>query len=158
MKKGRDSRAVANCFVKLAAAAKKPLTIMPLVKYVYLAHGWHLGYHGEPLIFHAVEAWRHGPVVPEVYSAFRPRGLVVSGPAIKPNPPFGAYDADFSDTEREIIEQVFDAYSPLHPFVISELTHEPGTPWDQVKDKGFYAAIPNDIIRAYYRKKTKREQ
>ena len=36
-----------------------------------------------------------------VYS--RPRGLVVSGP-IKPN--FGAYDAR---------EQVFDAYSPLHP-------------------------------------------
>ena len=153
---GHDSRAVANRFVELAQGAGKPVTIMQLVKFVYLAHGWHLGFtDGKPLICHSVQAWRHGPVIPEVYKAFRPQGVVVFQPALQEEPPHDRYASDFSPRESELIGNVFRAYSKISAFALSALTHEPGTPWDQVKGNGYYAPIPNGIIAAYYKEKAK---
>ena len=151
---GHDSRAVANRFVELAQGAGKPVTIMQLVKWVYLAHGWHLGFNdGKPLICHDVEAWMHGPVVPEVYNAFRPQGVVISRPALREYPPRKPYTSGFSPEEDKLIGDVFRAYSKLAVFALSALTHEPGTPWDQVRGDGYYAPIPNEIIAEYYKKK-----
>ena len=151
---GHDSRAVANRFVALAESQAKPVTIMQLVKLVYLAHGWHLGFNdGKPLICHSVEAWRHGPVVPEVYNAFRPQGVIISHPAFWEYPPHKPYTSGFSPEEDKLIGDVFRAYSKLSAFALSALTHEPGTPWDQVRGDGYYAPIPNEIIAKYYKKK-----
>ena len=67
---------VANYFVVRAAENDKMLDIIQLVKLVYLAHGWCLGITGKPLLSSQVEAWRYGPVIPEVYYAFRQQGTV----------------------------------------------------------------------------------
>ena len=151
---GHDSRAVANRFVELAESQGKPVTIMQLVKLVYLAHGWHLGFtDGKPLICHQVEAWKHGPVVRQVYNAFRPQGIVVFHPALQEKAPHDPYVAGFGSRGIGVIEDVYQAYSKLSAFTLSALTHEPGTPWDQVKNNGYYAAIPNDIITKYYKDK-----
>ena len=151
---GHDSRAVANRFVELAQGAGEPVTIMQLVKWVYLAHGWHLGFNdGKPLICHDVEAWRHGPVVPEVYNAFRPQGIAVYHPALREEPPHNPYASDFSPEEDKLIGDVFRAYSKISAFALSALTHEPGTPWHQVRGRGYYVPIPDEIIAEYYKKK-----
>ena len=143
---GHDSRAVANIFVRKAQDAGDDLTIMALLKFVYFAHGWTLGYTKQPLICHAVEAWKHGPVVPEVYEIFRPQGILVreivqqySVPGI----------GDLSATERKIINGVYVSYSPLDPFRLSHITHGEGTPWAKY-NKRYYATIPNEEIAEYY--------
>ncbi|MGI9298198.1 MAG: Panacea domain-containing protein [Gammaproteobacteria bacterium] len=152
-KKGHDSRAIANIFVDKARAAKRRLTIMPLVKYVYLAHGWTLGYTGKPLIRHKAQAWKFGPVIPEVYRAFASQ-FVISEKARPYDPEFGEfpdYKTKLNADEADIVSKVYERYSDLDAFALSELTHREGTPWDQCNKRNF-APIPDRVIEAYYKK------
>lgn len=151
-KKGHDSRAIANIFVDKARAAKRRLTIMPLVKYVYLAHGWTLGYTGKPLICHQVQAWKFGPVIPEVYRAFAPQ-FVIKDKARPYDPEFGEfpdYATKLTEEEADIVSKVYERYSRLGAFELSDLTHREGTPWDKCKDRRF-GPIPDNVIEAYYK-------
>ena len=66
IKRGHDSRAIANIFIRKFRADEREVTKMILNKLIYFAHGWTLGYTGAPLIRHAVEAWKSGPVVHKV--------------------------------------------------------------------------------------------
>lgn len=43
------------------------ITNLKIQKLLYYAQGYHLAYFGKPLFSDAIEAWRYGPVVPEVY-------------------------------------------------------------------------------------------
>ena len=152
-KKGHDSRAIANIFVDKARAAKKRLTIMPLVKYVYLAHGWTLGYTGKPLIRHQVQAWKFGPVIPEVYRAFAPQ-FVIKNKAHEYYPEFECRGPDYktklNEDEADIVSKVYERYSHLGAFALSDLTHREGTPWDQCNNHNF-APISNSVIENYYK-------
>ena len=152
--KGHDSRAIANIFVDKARETTDMMGIMSLVKYVYLAHGWTLGYTGKPLICHQVEAWKYGPVVREVYRAFKDQRFFVTAKAADYHPEFGRlppYTAKLSIEERDIVDTVYSRYSQFDAFQLSDLTHKPGTPWDQCKDE-HYAPIPNSVIATYYKK------
>ena len=147
-REGHDSWVVANRFVRLAQEKGETITIMQLVKFVYLAHGWHWGYYDKPLIRHNVEAWKYGPVVPAVYHAFRPQGVVVRDMV-----PTESNDADFGSDAESLIDGVFKSYAKLPYIALSVLTHKKGTPWYQVKDNGYYAPIPDEVIRDYYTNK-----
>ena len=152
---GHDPRAIANYLVKKAAAdvSGKPLTIVHLLKLVYFAHGWHLGRTGQPLINRPVEAWKYGPVIPEVYDAFRrdiERGSVVEKLATnRRGEPFDC-EAELDEKERRVLDDVYEVYAPLSGHALSDMTHQDGSPWSQVKSRGPYALIQNSAIRAYY--------
>ena len=149
---GYDSRAIANFFVEKALKAKKPLDIMSLIKFVYIAHGWYLAYADRALIYHPVEVWQHGPVVPQVYRAFRWQGVQIIRYAVSPYG-YPYYVVLRQDKKaREMIDFVYKNYSDLDAFVLSDVTHRKGTPWDQMKDKGFNTRIPNDVIKNYYKR------
>ena len=149
MRDGRDSRAVANYMLERAAASGRTLTVMHLLKLVYIAHGWWMGLTGRPLIRDQVEAWQLGPVIPRVYDEFRPGTLEI--PCLIMHSSGKPYVNDFTASECEIMDMVCDKYSPLSAHALSDLTHEEGAPWDQVKDKEAFAVIPNKIIGDYYR-------
>ncbi|MFZ3184229.1 MAG: type II toxin-antitoxin system antitoxin SocA domain-containing protein, partial [Pseudomonas sp.] len=61
------SESVANYFIQKSFNSGIPLTSMKLIKLVYIAHGWHCGYFSQNLINDAVEAWKFGPVIPDLY-------------------------------------------------------------------------------------------
>lgn len=63
------AKAVANFFLKRGHP-----TQMKLHKLLYYAHGWHLGFTGEPLLDEAIEAWAYGPVVPSIYQELKMLG------------------------------------------------------------------------------------
>ncbi len=155
VQKGHNSLAVANRFVDLSQEQNKTITIMQLVKFVYLAHGWHWGFYDEPLICDRVEAWKFGPVVPEVYFTFRPHGIVVKQQALQEQSPQAPYSADFSEQEEGMIDEVFRAYSKLSGAVLSALTHERDTPWDKTRGNGFHVPIRESEIREYYKEQVK---
>lgn len=153
-KQGYNALAIANIFVQKAldGGGQPPLTIMALVKYVYLAHGWTLGYTGNPLIEgdDPVEAWKYGPVIPIVYKEFRPQGTVINKLARdKSGNPYPRPPLD--EMERDIIDEVYSVYSKAHPFKLSELTHGYGTPWREYFGKP-YASISNRLIEEHYQK------
>jgi len=149
---GHDSRAIANIFVGISHKAGETLTITQLVKFVYFAHGWTLGYTGEPLIRDKVKAWPYGPVVPMVYRAFRPQGILIKAPAIDENG--RVYSAKPSSAQREIISNVYKAYSHLTPLQLTDITHEENTPWHQYAGK-LYHTIGIEEIKAHYKERVK---
>lgn len=150
---GHDSRAIANIFVGKSHQADTKLSITQLVKLVYFAHGWTLGYTDKILISDPVEAWQFGPVVPVVYNTFRPQGILISAPAI--NDRGQPYVTDVNDVEFDIISNVYTEYSGLSPFELSALTHEENTPWAQY-DGMHYHTIDNDHIWRHYKERVRK--
>ena len=147
-----DSRGIANIFVQKAREVDLPahrLTVMSLVKYVYFAHGWTLGYTGKPLIYHNVRAWKYGPVIPEVYYAFRKHGFIILDQAKK-----GSwwnekpYTTEPTERQSKIIDGVFSEYSKLDAFEMSDITHHTNSPWS--KYRGNHSIIPDKEIQEYY--------
>lgn len=148
---GHNALLIAN---KLIEGAKKnneaSFTPMQLIKMVYIAHGWMLGLFGRPLIRQSVEAWKYGPVVPDVYYAIKhyrnnPVKEYIGGVA----------NEAFDDYELELIDKIREVYGGFSGVKLSAITHETGTPWNQVvldrKTFGRGVVIPNSLIEKYYK-------
>lgn len=163
------SKAVANYFLTLAAEHKQPLTPMKLQKLVYYGHGWCLGITGQPLLDEAIQAWSFGPVVRSLYNEFRefgaseitrlatkmihikPLKFKYSCPSLKDTI---GQDVEFAE---KLLKRIWEVYGEFSAVQLSNMTHAPGTPWDQV-NKLYggkipkYATIPNELILDYFKK------
>ena len=64
-----DVLTVADTILKIAKSKGKALTPMQLVKLTYIAHGWSLALSERDLFKNRIEAWRYGPVIPDLYQA-----------------------------------------------------------------------------------------
>ncbi|NTG12686.1 SocA family protein [Agrobacterium rhizogenes] len=145
-----DARQIANWFVSRAARDNRRLTIMQLLKLVYISHGWHLEMQHSPLIINKIEAWKFGPVIPDVYNAFRSQGVEISAPAPMPA-------VSLPPSDQHLLEQIYNTYGMLTAQKLSDLTHEPGGPWDTAtKQFGYFAPIPNELILPHYQQKRQR--
>ncbi|WNL39302.1 DUF4065 domain-containing protein [Halomonas sp. PAMB 3232] len=151
--------AVANYFLAKSFDEGIALTPMQLLKLVYIAHGWHLGYFDQNLIDGAVEAWRYGPVIPSVYHKIKKYGryhisALIDGvdpeDDIESNPPH-------EDT-MDLLANVWEAYKDKNGIELSALTHEKNTPWDiawsSPDEPGHYSPnkiISNKLIAQHYK-------
>ena len=69
--KGKNSTfAVANCILDYAGN----ITNLKLQKLIFLAYGLHLSLYQEKLYSSAIEAWKLGPVVKDIYDEFKNHG------------------------------------------------------------------------------------
>jgi uncharacterized phage-associated protein len=157
-----DARAIANFFLDRADARGMKLSIMTLLKVLYFAHAWYLAKEDRPLIAQPFEAWDYGPVNRVVYDQFKKIGKnYISIRAVS----FDVNQACFcqtpysldADTEK-FLKDIFDYYSQFHPFKLSDLTHEKGSPWDVIWSAAATRAvpgmhIPNELIAAWFRQR-----
>ncbi len=155
------SPAIANEFIRLAADEGKGLTQMQLQKLVYIANGWNLAIHGQPLTADQPQAWTYGPVYSELHRALKGFGRAPVTREIR-NEDFipGVFDdapntpavANLSDDERAVVERVYADYGRFHAFQLSALTHREGTPWTQVYKDGLgkFDEIPSEMIRDHF--------
>jgi len=142
-----DARQIANWFVERARADGTALSIMSLLKLTYIAHGWHMELRKLPLFDNKIEAWQYGPVIPDVYHAFRNQGVHVSGSVDAPKPLI-------ADGDSQLLSQIWDIYGHMSAFKLSDLTHEVGGPWHIASSAGGpYARIPNEAIQKHYEMK-----
>lgn len=156
------STSIANEFLKRAMRDCKDLTQMQLQKLVYIAHGWYLAIHNEPLVGQQPEAWDYGPVYPELWGALKHHGRLPVGKKImKSDCLFWGFDDDQTDSEvvaslteqeEELIDRVYKIYSDYRAYKLSALTHEDDTPWHKVymqqgKKRGL---IPNELIKEHF--------
>ncbi len=151
--------ALANSIVLRQIEKERPITQMQLQKLVSIVQGYHLGFFMQPLFLEEIQAWKHGPVVPEVYSAFRTHGAEpIDGPALDIFSPGSAYPVldEFGLTKRqfELIDSVLDHYAGKSAATLRAITHLPRTPWAQVtangEDIGESKVIPHSVIESYY--------
>jgi uncharacterized phage-associated protein len=168
-----SAKAIANYLLQLANSSGRKLDAMKMQKLVYFAHGWCLALKDSPLITERIEAWRYGPVVRELYSAFRDAG---SGPITHP-----AYEAVIRSGEvgfyvpnideegedrrvdkvfaKDLLEEIWKVYGDFSATQLSNLTHEPGTPWSQTWTANeTNTTISDELIKTYFRDQAAKAQ
>lgn len=159
-----SSESVANYFIQKSFDTGIPLTPMKLLKLVYIAHGWHRGYLDKNLINDAVQAWRYGPVIPDLYRKIKHYGKrQIDAPLEGYGLPGDERNPIPDERTLALLEKVWGAYSRLSAAQLSAMTHLPGTPWDQTwrssgGDNYSGAIIANDLIDAHYKQKIQASQ
>ena len=147
-----SSIAVANEFIRLGMADNKYFTPMQLLKLSYIAHGWHLGFFDTPLTDDDIEAWKYGPVIPNLYQALKKYGNQAVTTCI---PVMVDEVAKLSDEQIKIIKFTYQRYSHFTAGQLSALTHQVGTPWSQFFNEHTWGRrIPTATIARYYQEKT----
>ncbi|QEL17547.1 Panacea domain-containing protein [Limnoglobus roseus] len=167
--------AIANEFLERSGRDQRPVTPMQLLKLVYIADGWYLAVTGNPLFEEPVQAWRYGPVVSPLFHEFKEYGggairKLAHVPVPTGDDPFEfSLDAPFvpkGDTDKlQLLEWVWKTYGSMSGIQLSNLTHQPGTPWwnarermkkENVENKRpeeswtSHCVIPNADIRQHY--------
>lgn len=113
---------------------------LKLQKLLYFAQGFHLASFGEPLFDEDMVAWTYGPVVPEVYAAYkryRNRAINTNGLAD---------DVRLASEEEALFDKVYLEYSRYSAVALMQMTHSAG-PWcnHQVGE-----VLPKSEIRDYF--------
>lgn len=146
-----DARAVANEILRCAARRGIKLTVMQLIKLVYLANGWSLALLDRPLVKQSPQAWQYGPVYPHIYKLLNKFGSNPVNDVVRHKQSGVEFAEAFSDEERDLLEAVVDGYGGMHAFQLSNIMHQPGTPWHvTVSQKGNYAEIPEELIKEHF--------
>lgn len=141
---GKDARQIANWFIQRANKDGRNLTIMSLLKLCYFSQGWHLEMFNIPLFHNRIEAWKFGPVIPDVYFAFRDQRMSLTRT-------LSGYSNVVDEQEIQFLENIYNLYGNMSSYKMSGLTHVRGGPWDLTQRmSGLYSEIPNDLIKLHY--------
>lgn len=144
------STLVARRFVEVAKERGEKLTPLQLQKLVFLAHGWSFPLLNRPLVGDRVEAWRYGPVFPELYVALKRYGAT----AVKEVPESArervtnrVNEVTLDKSEMGVIDLVYEKYGSLSGPMLIELTHQEGSPWHNTEEG---SEIGYHLIRDFF--------
>ncbi len=127
---------VANVFLKLTEPESgDALTNLKLQKLVYYAQGFHLALFDKPLFAEKILHWDHGPVVRELYAAFKDFGSNAV-----PVPKEVNLDK-FSTDQIKLIEEINSVFGQFSAWKLRDMTHAE-SPWlNTEKDEVITAEI-----------------
>ena len=140
-----NAKVVANYLLYIMSEAFDDLTNMKINKLLYFAQGYYLKKYGTPLFDDQIEAWAHGPVIPEVYSVYKGYG----------DQPISNYDidkiAEVTPEAEGILYSVARKYGRYTASALRNMTHVVGSPWAQVYQENCpHIEIPLTAIRNYF--------
>lgn len=126
------------------------LTTMQLQKLTYYVQAWHVTIYGEPVFGAEFQAWKDGPVAPELHDRYRGMkwvGSTTYGDSSKLTP-----------RVNSVIDLVIAHYGLLDGDQLSLITHAE-TPWQATRGdthpaERSQATITLDSMRQYYADKT----
>lgn len=146
-----DSRAVGNVILDIARQKGIGLTLMQLTKLVYIAHGWKLAFDGAPLTQDSVEAWKYGPVYPSLYDSLKHfGGNIITSRSVDPYTGT-KFMCKLDDEDIKLLEHVVEGYGNMHAYRLSDITHQPNTPWRTATELGgYYARIDDNLIKKHF--------
>lgn len=144
---------IAHALVQKGIESGQFVTQMKLQKMVFFAHGYHLAkYNGEPLIQENFEAWRFGPVVPDIYQDFK---LYGSSPIRDTDLCFTILNVnvlhELDDKAKDAIDYTWEATKDIGALALSNWTHSKDSPWSRVYQPGALSVpIDNNDIKEYF--------
>ncbi|GAA1473621.1 DUF4065 domain-containing protein [Corynebacterium aurimucosum] len=126
---------------------KTPVTTMKLQKLVYYSQAWNLVWDEIPLFDSRIEAWANGPVVRDLFREHSGRFTVGPESGI-------GMSAGLTDSEKETVDAVIEAYGNLSGQQLSDLTHSE-RPWRQAREdipEGAASSNPIDldVVQDFY--------
>ena len=126
------------------------ITTMKLQKLAFYSQAQHLAQYGVQLFPEDFQAWRGGPVVPELYALHRGKFL------IRPGELEGGDSSTLTEHERSVIDNVCAAMGHATGAELSERTHRE-SPWLDARDgrkpsEPSDTVITQDAMHSYYLK------
>ena len=97
---------------------------LKLQKLLYYAEGFHLALFDTPLFLEEIQAWEHGPVVPEVYHEYKCFGS--NAIPFPEEPDFSKIDQE----TKELLDEVYAVYGQFSAWKLRNMTHEE-PPWKE---------------------------
>ncbi len=135
---------IADWFLAKAESENMLLKPMKLQKLVYFAYGWYYAFRDQPLFSETIYAFRHGPVVKDLYDRFREfRGdpITCSVPA-----------QNLDETVNDVLEVVWKSYGSFNDIQLRNVTHL-HAPWiDAYRSDEWYAVMPPNTIKDFFQK------
>ncbi|ANZ27227.1 hypothetical protein A4U64_23025 [Rhodococcus sp. WB1] len=118
------------------------LGTMKLEKLAYYCQAWWVARNATPLFPEPLEAWRMGPVCPDLYREHRRQAYVDSWPL---------GDADkLTEAERRHVDAVVEVYGAYSGFRLGDMTHEE-RPWNAAMTRGgLNTEIAIEDMREYF--------
>ena len=141
----RKEEAVANFFIMLGNGENEDyMTNLRLNKLMYFAQAWNLVLFGKPLFHEEIQAWQLGPVVPSIYHKYKYKGkdqITDADSSFKVNM--------LSENERQLVLSVMACYGIYSTSGLVDISHIPGSPWDEAIKTGRETIDP-ERIRNYF--------
>lgn len=136
---------VASFLINKAIDNGRPLTQLQLQKIIVIAHGYCLALLDTPLVKESIEAWRYGPVIPQIYATLKQYGRKpITSKIYLPEP------VNEQDPVIQVLQQILNRYGDLTAGQLISLTHGPKTPWTQFYTPGQNNTIPDYAIKTHY--------
>ena len=129
---------VTHTLLKKLRYKADPLQIQKLV---YIAFGFYAAEYDRYLFGNRIEAWKYGPVMPELYRELKTGG----GRQISEAKPIVDNDV------LGIIDDVVRTYGRKKAFSLVDYTHAANTPWSKVYDGTKGKEIPKQLIKEHYK-------
>lgn len=122
------------------------MTAMKLQKLVYYSQAWHTVWADGELFKNRIEAWRDGPVCPDLWKVHATQFRISKIPKGDPT--------RLTRRERKTIKQVLGYYGRRSPQWLSDLTHSED-PWIEARrgaapDASSNAVITPKALQDYY--------
>ena len=116
------------------------MTHMKLQKLLYYAQAYSIAMTGEPLFNNDIQAWKHGPVVPDVYHSFRKYGNSII--------------TDFQDTDipenlASLIFAIIHDKGYMTAYELSNMTHNEPT-WINARNNPEQNTITVDMLSDFF--------
>lgn len=110
-----------------------------LQKLCYYVQAWHYTWTEKRLVKEDFQAWRNGPVCPELFKIHQGK-FMIDANDINGNP------NNLTAEEKESVEVVLKDYGSMNPFELSSLTHSE-EPWRSARGNLSADAPSNTVIK-----------
>lgn len=138
-----DAVDIAMYVVNLCTLNGIPVSNLQLQKILYYIQINFFRRIGNAAFSNTIEAWKYGPVVPDVYNVFGIYG------AAKLCKLYDGVERIFSKEERLIIDRVVNACTRISPWELVDKSHRVGGPWEMMYQDGKKNEIPVELIKKY---------
>jgi len=138
---------VAAYFLSLADPdAGDLISNLKLQKLVYYAQGFYLALNDKPLFNEKMQAWAHGPVVPDLYHHYKKFG----NDAITIRPKIDT--RIFDKKVRTFLNDVYNVYGQFSAWKLRNMTHEEA-PWIDAAPTS--SLITHRALKSYFKTQLK---
>lgn len=127
------------------------ITHLKLQKLLYYAQGIYLALFDKPLFKEKIYAWKHGPVVEEVYKKYKKNGRNEINSLLTDDEKRSMIKLERDIKAKQALELTYENFAGYTAWQLRNKTHEIGSPWDiTITKKGENAVIDNNLIKEYF--------
>lgn len=122
----------------------KSLTLLNLMRLLFISQGWSLALRNTPLFEEDIEAWASGPIIPKVYTLFRPQGYSITKSL--------EVDENSNLLDVQFLEEIYKIYGSMSSSKLENLVKTSEGPWElALHMAGDYTVIPKELIKSHYK-------